>query len=270
MLKQRTWWIGAAAAAMLVLPSNAVLASSSTVSEPDVRVQSFSGAFLAARTAEFDNDLEAAVRFYRKALAFDPANQEVQRSLMIALIATERFDEALPLAEKLKTVPEIERFSRLALAIDSLRKHEYSDVEFWLQLAIESDLDRLVTGIMTAWARFGQNDVDGALSRLDELKGPLWFNLFIDYHRALIAEQAGRVEAARQPHRTASANRAGGASAPDTCWRALQAEVRFLARMGERDAALETLTGGESLSQLGPELRALHDQISAGGGTAPL
>ena len=39
---------------------------------------------------------------------------------MLALICEGRFEEALPYAEKLKTVAEIERFSRLALAVDSL------------------------------------------------------------------------------------------------------------------------------------------------------
>src|SRR5690606_10484282 len=133
---------GMTVAAMLAM-SAPVLAMAETdrPGEPEIRVRSLSGAFLAARTAEIDNDLDAAIRFYRKALAFDPANAELQRSLMLALVSSGRFDEALPLAEKLKSVPEIERFSRLALAVEAFRKQEYVEIEYLLQLALGTELD---------------------------------------------------------------------------------------------------------------------------------
>ena len=56
-----------------------------------------------------------------------------------------RFDEALPYAEKLKTVPDVERFSRLALAVDSFRTKNYPAAQNWLKLALESDLDKLIS-----------------------------------------------------------------------------------------------------------------------------
>ena len=61
-------------------------------SEP-VRINSFSGAFLAARVAEVDNDLDDAIAYYKRALAFDPDNQAMQQSLMLALLADGQFDE---------------------------------------------------------------------------------------------------------------------------------------------------------------------------------
>ena len=89
-------------------------------SRQPVEISSFSGAYLAARVAEVDNDLDGAITYYKQALAFDPENQALQQSLMLALISQGRFDEALPYAEKLKTVAEVERFSRLALAVDAI------------------------------------------------------------------------------------------------------------------------------------------------------
>ena len=85
-----------------------------------VEIGSFSGAYLAARIAEVDNDLDGAIAYYKRALAFDPDNQQLQQSLMLALISKGRFDEALPYAEKLKTVPEVERFSRAGAGRRSL------------------------------------------------------------------------------------------------------------------------------------------------------
>ena len=69
-----------------------------------IEISSFSGAYLAARVAEVDNDLDGAIAYYKQALAFDPENQPLQQSLMLALISQGRFDESLPYAEKLKTV----------------------------------------------------------------------------------------------------------------------------------------------------------------------
>ena len=110
-----------------------------------VKITSFSGAYLAARVAEVDNDLDSAIAYYKQALAFDPENQPLQQSLMLALISQGRFDESLPYAEKLKTVPDVERFSRLALAVDAFRKKDYQGAETWLKLSLESDLDRLIS-----------------------------------------------------------------------------------------------------------------------------
>ena len=111
-----------AAATGLAIVGQPALAAQSAA---PIEISSFSGAYLAARVAEVDNDLDGAIAYYRKALAFDPENQPLQQSLMLALISQGRFDEALPYAEKLKTVAEIERFSRLALAVDAFRKKDY-------------------------------------------------------------------------------------------------------------------------------------------------
>ncbi|TGV46111.1 hypothetical protein EN803_42645, partial [Mesorhizobium sp. M2D.F.Ca.ET.160.01.1.1] len=50
-----------------------------------VKIASFSGAYLAARSAEGDNDLDNAIAYYKQALAFDPADTGLQQSLMLSL-----------------------------------------------------------------------------------------------------------------------------------------------------------------------------------------
>lgn len=264
----RKLWLGAAFAAMLPLTVGSAFAQAEALS--DVNVRSFSGAFLAARTAEFDSDLDATVKFYRKALTFDPSNEQLQRSLMLALISNEMFDEALPLADKLKSVPEIERFSRLALAVDSLRKKQFEDSEYWLQLALESDLDRLITGVLTAWAKQGQGQTDDAFAHLKKLEGPEWFGLFKDYHRALIAEQAGLNDLARTAFAATVANRSGGRSAPNTYWRAVSAQALFLARLGDKQAAVEAMKAGESFAPGRQALKALETEIGESSSAKPL
>ena len=101
-LRTRNWLAGLALAA-LVLPGQGAWAKQ-TAADP-VDISSLSGAFLAARVAEVDNDLPDAIDFYKRALSFDPDNQQLQQSLMLGLISQGRFQEALPYAEKLKSVP---------------------------------------------------------------------------------------------------------------------------------------------------------------------
>ena len=64
-------------------------------------VDSFSGAFLAARTADVDKDYKTAIELYRIALQFDPTNTEVKERLMITLLLNGDFDEGVKLAERL-------------------------------------------------------------------------------------------------------------------------------------------------------------------------
>ncbi|RLP23278.1 tetratricopeptide repeat protein [Mesorhizobium sp. YM1C-6-2] len=257
------WLIGLAAATglMVSVSGQAVLAAQSAA---PVEISSFSGAYLAARVAEVDNDLEGAIAYYRKALDFDPDNQPLQQSLMLALISEGRFDEALPYAEKLKSAPEIERLSRLALAIDAFRKKDYGAAEPLLTFAEESDLDGLIAKIMTAWAKLGAGDKTGAMATLDELAGPDWYGLFVSYSKGLVAEQAGLDEEADAAYQSAVDDVAAGGAAPDAWLRAAEAYAGFLARQGKKDAALAVLEKADEFASGRLQMIDLRDKIMKG------
>jgi tetratricopeptide (TPR) repeat protein len=235
----------------------------------EVPTGSFSGAFLAARAAEADNDLDSAIAFYRRALSFQPGNISLQRSLLLALIANGKFDESLPYAEKLKKEPEVERFSRLALAVDAFRKKDYDDAQHWLQLVLESDLDRLITGVMTSWAMAGEGRIDAALSNLDGMEGPDWYGLFVDYHRALILARADRHDDAVDAFERVIGNLPAGSGAPDTYMRAAEAYAIYLADKGERDKALNAIERSEELVKGRITTEALRERIEAGRDVKP-
>ena len=195
MRKRLAWLASVSALTAAILIGPPALAKRNA---NEVQIGSFTGAYLAARVAEVDDDMDAAIDYYRRALDFDPDNQQLQQSLMLVLISSGRFEEALPLADRLKTVPEVERFSRVALAVDAIRKKDYREAGTWLKLALESDLDRLITGLMSAWTKLGRNDGAEAVADLESLDGPEWFELFSTYHSALIAEMAGLPDRCRK------------------------------------------------------------------------
>lgn len=266
-IKRGYWLSGAAAVAFMAFAAHPAGAKTSNET---TNIGTFSGAYLAARIAESDNDRKGAAAFYARALEFDPSNKQLQQSLMLALISQGRFDEALPLADKLKAEPEVERFSRLALAVDSIRREDYSRAENWLKLALESDLDRLITGIMTAWAKVGAGDAKGALAFLDKLDGPEWYSLFIGYHSGLVAEAAGFKDEADIVFKATVENVAAGGAAPDTWMRAAEAYANFLVRSGRKDDALAVLARADEFAPGRLPIDALRRQIQAGETIKPM
>lgn len=229
-----------------------------------VEITSFSGAYLAAHIAEADNDLDSAVAYYKQALAFAPQDNALQQSLMLALISQGRFEESLPYADKLKEVPDVERFSRLALAVDSFRKKDFMKAEYWLKFSLESDLDRLISGIMTGWAKQGAGQPDEAMAFVGKLRGPEWFDLFKSCHRALIADASGLADKADAAYSETLQNVAAGGAAPETWLRCAQSYAAFLARKGDKEKALGVLDQAETFAPGKIEVAALRDRINKG------
>jgi tetratricopeptide (TPR) repeat protein len=258
------------AVALSALAATTSVHAASTPGEAIFRANSLSGAYLAARIAEVDNDLKSAIAYYERALSFDPTDTALKQSLLIALIADGEFERALPYAEQLKSVPDVERFSRVALAIDAFRKGRHADAEDLLKLALETDLDRLVTGLMSAWAKVGEGKPDAALDHVAALKGPAWFDLFVGYHRALIAEKAGDEAAALAAYDLVLKNPAAAGSAPEAYLRSVEAQAGYLARLGRKDEALAALAAAEALYPARIQLDALKKDIEAGRPVAQL
>ncbi|EKF19912.1 hypothetical protein NA2_06208 [Nitratireductor pacificus pht-3B] len=257
-------------AGMLAFSMPAGFAKEGTGAKDVLAISSFSGAFLAARAAEADNDLDSAISYYERALTYQPDNRAIQQSLLLALISQGRFEAALPHAQALKSVPEVERFSRLGLAVDALRKEQFADAENWLKLVLESDLDRLITEVMTAWAKAGQGETEAALADLEKLEGPEWYGLFLRYHRALMAAQKGLDDRAGEEFEALVKAPAAGSAAPDTYMRAAEAYAAWLASRGERDKALAALNESEEFITGRAATEMLRETIRSGGKVEPL
>lgn len=232
-------------------------------------LDSFAGAFLAARTADYDRDDAAAIDFYRKALSFQPGNAEVKRRLMISLLRAGEFDSAVPLAEQLRQDPAISRVAAIALAVAAIRDGTFAEAEAALSVGDGNDLDRLLTGLLSAWARYGAGQPDEALAMIDALAGPDWYDIFKSFNSAAMAEADGRPAAARRHYLAVLADQPGGGTAPDTYVRAVMALAGLEARAGNRRAALDALATGERFTPGYQPLTALRQAIEAGGSPAP-
>ncbi|XEN29922.1 tetratricopeptide (TPR) repeat protein [Ensifer sp. WSM1721] len=272
-MRQNTFLRLLSGAAMLVLAS--VTGGQQVVAEEkapvedakpfDIRsVNTFAGAFLAARTADVDRDYATATELYRTALQFEPNNNDVKQRLMITLLMSGQFDQGVKIAEELKSDPAVERITTVVRAIEAIRKREYRNAQKLLNYQGPNDLDRLMSNLLSAWAKFGQGRPKEALAQIKGLDGPEWFRVFKNYHAGALALAAGDKATARARLNDAILDREGGSAAPDTFMRAVEALARFEAREGNKQKALDTIAVGENLVNNYTPLEALRKSIEEG------
>ena len=227
-------------------------------------VHSFSGAFLAARTADVDHDYPTAITLYRKALGFDPANLEIRERLMIALFLNGEFEEGLKEADALKDDKAVERITTIVRGLDAIRDGKFKEAKALLPYEGPNDLDRLTHALITAWADVGAGKGKAAMASVRALKGPDWFKVFTDYHLGAMAIVAGDKTAARNHLSAAITNQESVATAPDTFMRAVMALARLEAAEGNKQKALDAISVGDGMISSYAPLKALRESIEKG------
>jgi tetratricopeptide (TPR) repeat protein len=262
---------GAALATVLMLGgfAQAATAEPKPATEDAVKfdaddANSFSGAFLAARTADVDHDYASAISLYRKALIFDPANLEIRERLMISLLLNGEFESGLKEADALKGDAAVERITRVVRGLDAIRGGKFDSARKILAYDGPNDLDRLTHQLLAAWAEVGGGKGKQAMATISGLKGPDWFKVFTDYHLGAMALVSGDVNAARKSLNNAVTNRDAVATAPDTFMRAVMALARLEASAGNKQKALDAISVGDELISNYAPLKALRQSIENG------
>nr|CAD6423049.1 tetratricopeptide repeat protein [Rhizobium sp. Q54] len=235
-----------------------------TVTFEPAKVQSFAGAFLAARTADVDHDYPTAITLYRKALEFDAANLEIRERLMISLFLNGDFDEGLAEAEALKDDEAVERITTIVRGLDAIRDRRYDEAKKLLAYDGSNDLDKLTHSLISAWADVGAGREKQALQSVRSMDGPEWFKVFTEYQLGMMALVAGDAGTAREHLTAAITNQDAVATAPDTFMRGVMALARLEAAAGNKQKALDAISvGDEMISNYAP-LKALRESIENG------
>ncbi len=226
-----------------------------------MQVDSFAGAFLAGRVADADNDEASAIDFYRRALDFQPGNVEVKERLMVALFMKGDFDRGVTLAEELKDDPAIDRITAIARGLQAIRTKKFDKAQKIFSYGGDNDLDRLMNGLLKAWADFGAGHRKQAVAAVQSLDGPQWFGIFKSYTVGLMEQASGHNDKARTAYQAAITDSVGGATAPDTYMRAAIALAEMEATSGNKKAALDAVATGEKFSPGYPPLDAVRQAI---------
>ena len=250
-------------AATALISAPALSQNSGSIIFDTSSTRSFAGAVLAGRTAETDRDLSTAIELYKRALRYEPDNTDIKQRLMILMFNSGSFDDGISIAEELRGDPTLENVSRMALGIDAIRQREYNSADSLLNYAGVNDLERLVYGLMRAWAQFGDGKTDDARAVIDELSGPGWYGIFKDFHLGALEEASGNTDGARRLYTQVITNQNSANTAPDTYIRAAMALAGMEARLGNRQKALDAIATGNAFTTGYAPLKALQERIEA-------
>lgn len=224
---------------------------------------SLAGSYLAGRSADRARDLSSAATYYTTALANDPDNPLLLERVLILHMANGSIDTARNYAEQLIAIDPRNPVARLLRSVDAIERGALAEAEMEAAETALTPLSVVTTGLLGAWAAFGQGKTDEALERIAELTGPSWYRVFKDYHTALIADLAGREDLAIDTITTAYRNDGGAL-------RIVEAHARILTRAGRRDEALESLRGFLAVQPNNPVIGGLLETLESGAEPAPM
>lgn len=225
--------------------------------DPADEPTSLSGSYLAGRSADLSNDIDSALAYLSHALRFDRGNPILSDRVLTLQLAAGNIEPALDLAEKLIITDNNNPTARIALAASAIKGENYGLARRELENLRESPLTMLTSGLVRAWANQGLGQTDDALTGIDKLIGPGWYEVFKDYHTALIADSAGRMEEAV----AAITNSYQVDSAPLGI---VEAYARIKARAGDEREAVRALTEVRAGMASHPIIQELYAEVSAG------
>lgn len=247
-----------AALGAIVLTGLVAPATSATMFS--VNSPSITGSYLAGQQALKDLSTQDAARFFRQAAEANWSDPELVERAFVALAANGDIDRAASAAKHLLELDRGNELASLVIATQALKERRYG--------AAINDLEQLgtdnfagITGsILRAWAYTGDNRVDQAFKMLDEAAGDGLAD-FLVFHRALMAEVAGRSEESIDLARQAYETDPGVA-------RIVEAYARMLGNAGRFDEAIDVVVQYEAQGLTHPLVdvvkKALADKARPG------
>jgi tetratricopeptide (TPR) repeat protein len=154
------------------------------------------GAYLAGRHAMVENDRAAAARFLRQALKDDPSNEQLRRRLFWVLLGDGQVAEAVRFVDAVPAEGGDASVAALLLAIERVRAGDWAGAEERLAKLSRGSMNRFLVPLAQAWIQAGAGKTDDALATLRGIGEQSGNAVLRDLHSGLVAELAGRHDAA--------------------------------------------------------------------------
>lgn len=168
------------------------------------------------------------------------------------------FDQAVERAKSLASVKPPHRLAHLLLGVDSFSKGNLAHAEAHFRKAATGPIGELTSTLALAWTKLAQGEPQTALDALARGKQPDWAQFYLDYHRALVADAAGRASVARTAYQ--KTHKKG-----PRVLRSAIAYARHAAAAGDARLAIEILESSVGAGEtVHPMVRALRQEIEAG------
>jgi tetratricopeptide (TPR) repeat protein len=252
----RKWaWSSLLVAAILATPT--AYSEVVTGDRRDAKPGSLLGNYLSGRMARGDHDILAAANFYSKALAGDPKNEVILEQAFLLEAASADWDHAISLARDLVKAEPSHRIARFLLGSEAFKKGKYKEADEHFTAARQGPIADLTSTLARAWVDQADGKADKALATLDSLSDADWAQFYQRYHRALIADLAGKRMMASQAFAQAFKKNPG-------TLRVAEAYARHAVNIKNRKLARQTLETHIGKNRAHPLSQALLDQIESG------
>jgi tetratricopeptide (TPR) repeat protein len=196
------------------------------------------GSYLAARQAQAMRDTTNAADFYLQALSQDPGDPELLRRAFSALVSEGRIEEAAGLAEQLRALGGGIQLTGLVRAVHAAKIGQYARAEAELADLPDGGYNSFIGPLLRGWMIAARGQPQSGVVALAPLGQTRGFEMFENFHAALILDQAGELQAAGPYYERASASGA-------TYLRLAQAMASYYARTGQAERARSALSGFE-------------------------
>lgn len=217
-----------------VIAAACLLALAACAQTPKPAVSSgagIAGDYLAARHAQATQNTALAADLYTRALADDPDNPELLRRTFQLMIDSGRIDDALPIARRIVATSPGAALPVLTLITEDVRSHRYQEALAAANKLPNEGLVAFVRPLTIAWVQMALGNKVAAEQAIKELGTKTGFEMFADFHTALIDDLMGDEKGASAAFNAAVlANRAQFV-------RVTEAAGAFYERIGQRDTA---------------------------------
>ena len=218
---------------MRLRPAALFLASFAVASVALADVQttaSFSGNYLAGRTAGRMRDNSAAADFLNAALHDDAGNPVLIERLFQAYLTMGDIAKVEALAPGVIASNSQQRMARIVMGLKEFRGRHYGEARTQFTEAAYTPVGELTSTLLTAWAYAGEGSLNAALKELDKLDGQESFTNYKAFHVALIEDFLGSSMRADAAYKKAY-------QLAGTSLRVTQAYGNFLERNGHKAEA---------------------------------
>lgn len=154
-----------------------------------------SGAYLAARIAESENDFRAAATWYAKAIVADATNPQLLDGAILAEIGIGDFASATSAAKLRHGLGgDASQLAEVALIADEAKREDFAAL---IDGAGNGrDIGDLANALVVAWAKVGAGKMSEAVEDFDALTQNKGYEAFGYYHKALALASVGDFEGA--------------------------------------------------------------------------
>lgn len=251
-----------AAFSLSLAPAEARAPESLALPAPFEVGESPAGNYLAAFVAGEERDTVAAATFFREALRYDPRNPGLLERAFVAAVANGNMTDAVSLGNRLLAQDPRNNLAHLVLGIKAVKAGEFATGRNHFEAGGSGQQHDVTALLLSAWCYAGEHHARRALSLVDRLRGEN-LHIFRDYHAALIADAANESQEALRRMKAAYA-------AGKNTLRLVDGYARFMARRGDRTAAIEAYEAFDQILPGHPLVMAALTDLKDGKKLDPL